>query len=658
MAGIFRRVQLALMAAGELGLTQTTLYGLYQLGLRSGLWQRLTPIHPRFPRANFEEAWTQSDDPARAEFQRVYRDFMARYPQASEAVIAEAKEIVTGKVRLFGGPPVRLQLAPPAPLLHWSAYELGAPHTAGDPDIKMIWEPARLGWVYPLARAFMLTGENGYAQCFWRTLAHFLEKNPANQGPNWVSAQEVAIRIIALVFGMRVFAGTLPADSKLHRALPLVIAAHAERIPPTMLYARAQHNNHLLTEAAGLITAGLALPDHPAARRWRVMGWRWLVRGLRDQIDTDGSYAQHATNYHRLMLQITLWANALDSTPDFGYAQPARQRLAAATHWLLNHCDFASGRAVNLGANDGAYLFPLADGGFADYRPLLQAASRAYLNTPAFPPGAWDEYSLWLDWLAGEPPSLKSTPLAACTPTPTRIQTTGSWASLRAVRYNSRPSHADQLHVDLWRSGFPVTLDAGTFRYTAPPPWNNTLARTTVHNTISVDHRDQMTRAGRFLWLNWAQASIISTNPDRWIEAEHNGYANIGVIHRRRLELLSNNLWCVTDQLLPVKIQPRSHAFWLHWLLADGDWQLNDNILLLSTPASRVRVKIDCQDAAASQTISLVRAGVCLQGVDPQNPTLGWYSPTYNYKEPALSLCAVFTAAPPLLITTEFTFLD
>ena len=60
---------------------------------------------------------------------------------------------------------------------------------------------------------------------------------------------------------------------------------YAERIPPTLGYARAQNNNHLLSEAAALYTAAAVLPEHPGAARWRRLGWRWLQAGLDEQID-------------------------------------------------------------------------------------------------------------------------------------------------------------------------------------------------------------------------------------------------------------------------------------------------------------------------------------------------------------------------------------
>ena len=70
-------------------------------------------------------------------------------------------------------------------------------------------------------------------------------------------------------------------------------------------------------------------------------------------------------------------------------------KLASATRWLAALTDPISGGAVNLGANDGAYIFPLANGDFRDFRPVVQAASRLFLGADAFESGAWDEMSLW-----------------------------------------------------------------------------------------------------------------------------------------------------------------------------------------------------------------------------------------------------------------------
>ena len=66
-------------------------------------------------------------------------------------------------------------------------------------------------------------------------------------------------------------------------------------------------------------------------------------------------------------------------------------------------------------------------------------------------------------------------------------------------------------------------------------PWDNHLSTTLVHNTIAIDSQDQMTRASRFLWLDWSKAKISTNNPNI-LNGIHDGYIKSGVIHKRKLE--------------------------------------------------------------------------------------------------------------------------
>ncbi|MBC8497248.1 MAG: hypothetical protein H8D37_06265, partial [Chloroflexi bacterium] len=197
-------------------------------------------------------------------------------------LLAEADEIVAGRVRLFGGDPVPLVLTPPGELSHWTELEQGSKGVGkqgGRGDIKFIWEPARFGWAFTLGRAYYLSGDERYPKSFWRYFEIFQEANPVNMGPNWASAQEVALRLIAFVFAAQIFSNSPHSTTPCASQLANSIAHHAGRIPPTLIYARAQNNNHLLSEAAGLITASLALPNHPDSPRWSKLGWKWFTRG-------------------------------------------------------------------------------------------------------------------------------------------------------------------------------------------------------------------------------------------------------------------------------------------------------------------------------------------------------------------------------------------
>lgn len=550
-------------------------------------------------------------------------------------------------------------------------------------DIKFLWEPARFGWVFALARAYLVTGDERYPSVFWEQLARFLTANPAYLGWNWASAQEAALRLLALSFAWQVFAGSPHSHAERARLLGRALAFHAARIPPTLVYARAQNNNHLLSEAAGLYTAGVTLPEHPSARRWQEIGWRWFQRGLRDQIAEDGTYIQHSVNYHRLMLQLALWMALLARTQGRTLPHEITARLAAATRWLEQLVDRRNGRAPNLGPNDGAYILPLTVCPFEDHRPVLQSAAQAFLGRRYSEAGVWDEMALWLlsddeslsvhhdPMLEGLSPQAQAGTFGSSqTPHILRSPNGESWAYLRAARFRSRPGHADQLHIDLWWRGENLGMDAGTYLYNGAPPWDNGLAGSQVHNTVTLDGQDQMQRAGRFLFLGWAQASSDGLegmdDGSLRISAWHDGYRRLGTLHRRTLTALADGGWRIQDALLPAG-PARSgsrHFACLHWLLPDWEWQAQKPqeqasfALSLRSPIGNVRLHVTgiIQGEQSAAQIQLVRAGELIYGDGSAQPTWGWYSPTYGVKKPALSLHMTCVGRLPIYFESLWEF--
>ncbi len=380
------RLALSLQAARELGFEQVSLNLLYRLGLKSGYFRKVTPARSLELPETTASFFLQAPD----------RETLAGLlGETAQTVVQEADELSKGRLRLFGGPLAPLQLEPGKELYHWTAYE-NRRVAWGVEDVKFIWEPARFGWAFLLGRAYCLTGSEDYAQLFWRLCERFLEANPVNRGPNWASGQEVALRLMALSFALQVFSPSPHSTLERKRGLIQAVADHARRIPPTLIYARSQNNNHLVSEAVGLYTAGTLLPDLPEASDWRELGWRWLNHALQNQISPQGEYVQHSTNYQRLILHAALWADLLNRHNSISFPVQTTQKLAAATRWLLALLDPISGQVPNLGHNDGSNILPLAAGGYADYRPVLQAAACAFLGQACLPPGQWDELGMWL----------------------------------------------------------------------------------------------------------------------------------------------------------------------------------------------------------------------------------------------------------------------
>jgi hypothetical protein len=628
-------LSIALKALAQLGPMPLALNLLYRLGLRTGHYQRVeVRALKRLPEDPALE--TLFALPRREDLERVLGK------KGEEELLAQAGEILDGKFRLFGADPSPIQLSMEGLLKHWTQYELHPPQAT---DLKFVWEPARFGWAYTLGRAYHLTADDRFSAAFWSYFEQFSAANPPYLGLHWMNGQEVAIRLMALVWSAHVFPEASSTTPGRRYALVCSIAQHAARLPHTLLYARSQNNNHLVTEAAGLYTAGLALKN----QEWRSLGWRWLNWCLKHQVSSYGEYIQHSTNYHRLVLQTALWVNLVKDEP-WPYA--SMQALERLSHFLFSMSDGPSGRVPNLGANDGALVLPLSGLPYEDFRPTVQAAARAFLDTQ-LPSGPWDETCLWLGLgpvtRTFEPEHYLGD----------QLRGSDSWAYLRASSFRSRLGHMDQLHLDLWWRGLNIAQDAGTYLYNAPPPWDNPLTASRVHNTVTVDGRDQMTRGGRFLTLDWFPAwsrASIESDPGvlQGMLAYYKGYR--GVRHERLVIVHAGHRWLVQDTLSSSSL----HLYRLNWLLPDWEWKLEQagpvHQLSIKSPHGWVNISTGISSPNPQLQVSLVRCGEVVHGQRQVQPYEGWASPTYGVRIPAISLAAESSATRSLTFTTELSF--
>ncbi|HSJ97734.1 MAG TPA: hypothetical protein VLC53_11710, partial [Myxococcota bacterium] len=131
-----------------------------------------------------------------------------------------------------------------------------AENHGGATDVKDAWEPGRFAWAYDLARGYLITGEDRFANEFWTTLEAFVESCPPFGGVQWGCGQETAIRAFALLWAEGTLAGAPSSTPGRLTMLRELLAVSAERIVDAIAYALSQRNNHGISEAAGLIAIG------------------------------------------------------------------------------------------------------------------------------------------------------------------------------------------------------------------------------------------------------------------------------------------------------------------------------------------------------------------------------------------------------------------
>jgi hypothetical protein len=592
-----------------------------------------------------------------------------------ESVVAEANGILEGSLPFFGRlsfecgfPPKWFQnpatgqcVSPDRP---WTEMRFASDDYG---DLKFILEPSRFLFVYPLARAYAISGDERFPEAFWSTIENWAVNSPPMSGPLWICGQESSLRILAWSFALYAFLHSPATTPQRASLLVSMIAAHAWRTVQTLGYARSQRSNHLISEAVGLWTVGTLYPELNDAAAWQQQGAQLLREAVLDQITPEGAYLQDSFNYQRMVLHQLLWTLRLSEIYKIQLDREIGKRSIAAFEFIRDFVDSKSGHAPNHGSNDGSNILPLAACEYGDFRPLLRLGSCVLDRPAALQPGPWDEAMLWLCAERGVPyPSSACVGASRTTNLPDstgyhRLGPENSWALVRAGRYTRRPFQADQLHVDLWWHGLNLARDAGTYLYNGEPPWNNGLAGTAVHNTVTVDHCDQMRRVGRFLWLDWAQASgrsfsaSSSTNLANFpncFDGEHDGYRRFGVRHRRMVQCVAEDAWVIVDDLLGAG----ERELRLHWLLPDLPFEViaaAPFCAVLSSDEVRFRWNVFSSSPGSA---ALIRGGKILAGnIEISNrdeELLGWESPTYGELCPAISLLYRVQAPLPVRIIT------
>ena len=571
-----------------------------------------------------------------------YQKYFARWDQTLTTPVSLSDELAQGTMRYFEHESVHTGFPPDwhanpftrervSAELHWSQIS-----DFDQTDIKIIWEPSRFGFAYALVRAYWRTLDDRYAEIFWRLVEDWRAHNPPQHGPNWKCGQEVSFRVMAWCFGLYGFLYAPATSATRVAALAQMIAVSGRRIEANLDYALSQRNNHGVSEGAGLWTIGALFPELIPADRWRGMGRRALESQGQELIYDDGAFSQHSANYHRLMLHDYLWSIRLGEVSGQPFSRELKERVSRAGRFLYQIQDETSGRVPCYGQNDGALILPLNNCDYQDFRPVIQAAQYLSKSTRCYEQGPWDEDLLWLfgpDALDAPVDAHERIDLKAKSGGCYTLRSKAGFVFLRCGSFRHRPAQADMLHGDVWWRGQNVALDAGTYSYNAPAPWNNPLAHTAYHNTVTVDDLDQMRRAGKFLWLPWLRSRVRHSRKSAaghlsYWEGEHDGYERLKspVTHRRAVLGLSGECWLILDQL----DGREEHLYRLHWLFADlpYEWKESERRLTLDTDAGAYFVRMGSLSSNAA--CSLVRA-------DANSPR-GWRSPYYNHREPALSV--------------------
>ncbi len=514
--------------------------------------------------------------------------------------------------------------------LHWSRIP-----DYGAADIKFVWEASRFSFVYSLVRAYAIDHNEDFVQAYWKIISDWMDNNPPGFGPNWKDGQEVALRLLAACFGYFAFIQSPKTTGEQIGRFTLFVAAHARRIQQNLEFAIATHSNHTISEGFGLWLTGSLFPELKESAKFEQIGRAILEQEAGAQFFADGQYSMYSINYQRFAMQLYILAIQLAEIQNKPFSTNLKSMIERAVDFIISITEPTTGRVPQFGSNDGALVLQFNQTSFEDYRSLIQSGYYLFHKHRYFPEGAWDED---LFWVFGEN-ALQSTRQEIYEPAKDTFPDGGlyvfrgqnSMAFFRCTHYLSRPSHADQFHFDLWWRQKNVLIDAGTFLYNGGGIWNNGLAHTGVHNTVTVDKKDQMTQASRITWVDWADGRFLGTfNRDglQGLRFELSAFHMLDdpPLYQRSVIPIPGDRWLILDRLTAGEL----HNYRLHWLIADYPYRQIQSRNGLYLDCAMHDLQILCGASTDQVQFSLVRA-------DP-NSTRGWHSQLYARKEAALSM--------------------
>ena len=396
------------------------------------------------------------------------------------------------------------------PAQHWLQINDYARETG---DIKYVWEKARFSFLYPIIRHDYHHGED-CAEWVFSEIDSWIDANPINCGPNFKCSQEISLRTLNWLFALYYYKHAPALTEARFQRILHVCYWQLHHVYENIDFSRiAVRNNHAITETMMLYLGGIFFPFFPQAAAWSAAGRKWLEEEVAYQVYADGTFLQFSHNYHRVLIQLMTWSLYLSARNGCPLSAEFQEKCKRSLFYLYS-CQLAdSGELPNYGANDGALFFPLNNCAYRDYRPQLNALYYYFSGRDLYPEGDWTEDRHWY----AATPVRAADPAFRLDPQPSGRMDfpTGGYYLYREVdtllfircgNHADRPSHADNLHLDLWYEGVNMLRDAGTYKYNTDPETLSYFIGTKGHNTVQLGHVDQMHKGNRFIWYNWTQA--------------------------------------------------------------------------------------------------------------------------------------------------------
>jgi hypothetical protein len=506
--------------------------------------------------------------------QKLVTELRKHFPSRVEEILQDAEAICEHRFRIFSYPEVAC--GPKIPwrrdLVHGAESSLDHHSLIATLDFqsvgdsKIVWEISRIQHFFALCEAYLLTGEERFAEECLAQWEDWLDQNPYLRGINWASSLEVGFRSWTLLWVLHFLLGSSSLTGERIGKITQALSRNAEFIRENLSTYFAP-NTHLIGEGFALFITGLLLPELRGSQTWCEQGQSILAEEMRRQVREDGSHVEQSTFYHRYAIEFFLSAAILADRNRRSFSLEYKSRLEKMMEYLV-HASWPSGLHPSIGDSDGGRLLSFGIFNAEDHRPVLCTAA-IYFRRGDLP--SLDPFQEQTLWLLGPDAASRHASIHWLTPDVTSrtfpdagvVTMRSDWSSeAKFLLFDAGPQgmlfsghgHADALSFVCSAKGTNWLIDPGTFIYSAAREWRDFFRSTPAHNTIAVDEKDQAVRVDWFKWRALPRVKLersVSLAAMDYAVASHNGYARLAepVLHRRHVAFAKPDYWFITDEL-------------------------------------------------------------------------------------------------------------
>lgn len=405
-------------------------------------------------------------------------------------------------------------------LLTWREEEM--------PGLRLVLEAGRLQALSVLAALSRIDRHPARADQAFALLRDFADRNPYSAGPHWLFPEEVAIRLLSLLW-FRALLGEQIAERGLDAFFAGQVYAHQRFLSIFDEEGPIRDHRRFLIAGAQL-AAAVAMPWFPESAYWEQQARDDLERELLEQVHPDGVGREQNSDAETLALEVAFLASRLCDRHAFPLARTARARIRAMAEYFVARA-YHREPATRSGQLHGGRAFFVPTAANERGESLRVALALAYEEE------GWVRGTVQLDpqalFLVGSPDAAATfeswtadTMMEPYVPEEVfprggryffrSTQAPGLTLGFDGGNHGLGPSylgaHADLMAVTIEVGGRPVIADPGSLLRPGVPGWNDYLRSTGAHSSVRI---------------NWDSSSIPGPG-ESWIdpaEPKDRGYA-------------------------------------------------------------------------------------------------------------------------------------